>query len=1042
MAGMEKRDYHSDELFQQIVALHGTRIAVTDAQESITYRTLAERVDRISRYLAARPDWVSGTPVALMTDKTCDSVALLLAITRAGGVFVPIAPENPLRRVEKILSQCDCRLLIADRSMQEKLASEESGRSNRYTVLFLETIRTSPPAKVTLPAPSPVAYILFTSGTTGEPKGIGVSNRSFVHAAIVNYQRFFDEEDRSYESIRQDPIARRIALNSYFSFDPSIIQIFSALLFGHTLIVIPERVKRDPLLLEQYLCEKQVQILDITPTHLNLYLRFFADRAFYLPEWIVSIGEPLTHAFVHALFRAGVYGVINAYGPTEATVYSHGKRMREEEANGYALCSIGRFLPGYTGYLLDANGNEVPAGEEGELYIASDYLAEGYVGRPDLTAEAFLPNPFTGRGRMYKTGDICVQKGEEYICLGRKDQQIKISGHRIEPQEIEQILQGELGLKDARVLTVQEQGKTSLCAFHCETDRSEEEIKAELRKRVPSYMVPGQVIGLSELPLNINGKLDRKSLLAIRQKNRISPQAERKEKGAHTVEEQILLEALMDLFQKEMETDTAFPEQGLSSLEVFMVNTVLYRNWNRTVDGVKLSQCKNARDILHLLQEDGAGRKCRVDETGNTAVAATPFQQQLIKKEKKERAYRIKTGCTKKRIPPYNVVHRVRVSHPLQADKLRNAVEQIGKRHRVLQACFYWDGKILQFGSAEGQPGLFQYRKEETQANFHPEDWLQEFDPMRLPLFQVLCIEYQDGSQELFVNFHHTVSDALSVYHFVDELLLLHEGKTLQPLPMDYFTFAKELPAYKDRAASFWRKEMQNRPRASAPMRTGRSGKNRADTGFHLLQFAGDQALLAACRSFCSQHAISLYTFFLGTLLSLLQNKTGEEDLVIGSFFHGRPLAMPGSALLIGQCVQMLPVRFQMKEENEAAFFRRLQNKTEAILANQGVDMNDIYTMQEPEDKWKGEYFHVLYNHHTIKTRAVAGTGLSYMSEDIAFRDREDVPFYLQIAEKEDRFTCYFHLSEAVYSKEEAEDLRDGFRQSIQSWIQEPVSIS
>jgi amino acid adenylation domain-containing protein len=488
------------EAFAAAVQAYGDRVAVRCGRHALTYRELDARAAALAGALAP----LSGgptRPVGILLERSTDMVAAALAVLRVGCCYVPLDPSTPRARLELILQDADPAVVITSRELAAALPGD------RRTLLVDDRLPSSPedlhPPAVHRDSR---AYVIFTSGTTGRPKGVQVTHG--------NVLRLFSSSEGHYGFGPDDVWS----LFHSFAFDVSVWEMWGALLYGGELIVVPKDTAQDPVAFRKLLRDARVTVLSQTPTAFNQLAGEDVRHPDKLPlRWVVFGGEALHFSDLKrwtAKYGDDAPALVNMYGITETTVHASFRRVRLPDLDRGASL-IGRPLPDLDFLLLDEKLAPVPDGEIGEIVVTGPGVALGYLGRPELTLERFVELPGS-RGRGYRSGDLArLTPDGEFEYHGRRDDQVKIRGFRIELGEVEGALRGLDGLTEAAVVAreLPELGRT-LVAYV--VPDGPEIPSAELRRRLarvlPEYMVPGVFVPLDRLPLTHNGKLDRRAL--------------------------------------------------------------------------------------------------------------------------------------------------------------------------------------------------------------------------------------------------------------------------------------------------------------------------------------------------------------------------------------------------------------------------------------------------------------------------------------------------------------------------------------------------
>ena len=496
------RDYQQDlclhEMFEAQVERTPGRIAAVHLDEELTYRELNARANKLARYLqtcGVGPE----TCVGVLMERSLEMLVALLGVLKAGGAYVPLDPEYPQERLAFMLADSGARVLLTQQHLVNLLPAQEAKLvcvDTEWQAIDAESAENLP-CNVTA---RNLAYVIYTSGSTGRPKGAAIEHRSAT---------IFSQWAR--ESFEPEAFAGTLALSSICS-DLSIFELFVPLHWGGKVIVV-----RDVLHLSQVPATHQVTLINTVPSAINELLQLG-----YLPAsaYVVNLaGEALQKKLVQQLYeRKTIKQVFNLYGPTEDTTYSTwGLMNRDDEESP----TVGRPISNTQGYVLDRRGRPLPAGIPGELHLGGMGLARGYLGRPDLTAEKFIPDPFSVEpgARMYRTGDLVRLLPDGRIdFLGRIDHQVKIRGYRIELGEIEAVLNEYPSVKTCVVVARAEADDDKrLVAYIVARDGEEPgylELRSFLRARLLEHMIPSAFVLLDEMPLTPNGKINRRALPA------------------------------------------------------------------------------------------------------------------------------------------------------------------------------------------------------------------------------------------------------------------------------------------------------------------------------------------------------------------------------------------------------------------------------------------------------------------------------------------------------------------------------------------------
>ncbi|MEJ6982474.1 amino acid adenylation domain-containing protein, partial [Pedobacter sp. P351] len=492
------------DLFEEQVSKTPQATALVFDGELLSYQELNERSNRLAHYLLTqglKPTEL--VPVCI--ERSLNMITGILAILKAGGVYVPIDPEYPSERIRFMLEDAGATLVVSSRESKPKLGDTVGLKIIEVDGSDQGAISTQPLMKPAAGvAPDQLVYVIYTSGSTGRPKGVRMPQKGMVNLLHWQEQQFERKN-------------RRVLQFASLTFDVSFQEIFSTLCFGSTLYLINETRRKDMSALLQDIETYKITHLFVPYIVLKSLLEFSSTLSSEpaVPEEIIVAGEQLKLTEdIQALIQKRGVKLINQYGPTEAHVVSS-YRIRPSHLS--PLPPIGKPIANTQLYVLDGRQQLCPIGVAGELYIGGVQVAQGYLNRPELTREKFLADPFTTEtgARLYRTGDLArwlVDGNIEY--LGRIDEQVKVRGYRVEPGEIESVLQ-QSGLVSQGVVLAREDssGNKRLVGYVVtEGVFDKEAVKNYLQSKLPEYMVPALWVELDKLPVTPNGKIDKKAL--------------------------------------------------------------------------------------------------------------------------------------------------------------------------------------------------------------------------------------------------------------------------------------------------------------------------------------------------------------------------------------------------------------------------------------------------------------------------------------------------------------------------------------------------
>ncbi|HJK86029.1 MAG TPA: amino acid adenylation domain-containing protein [Candidatus Megaira endosymbiont of Stentor roeselii] len=515
-----EREYPEDktihELFEEQVAKTPDNIAIVYEDIKLTYRELNQRANQLAHYLRTNYNIRGDDLVVLCLDRSEHMLVAILGVLKAGGAYVPIDPSYPDDRIEFILNDTKAKVLLANEinGTKLKVISEtkvELIDSFSFSSVLNQEEINNPLRNITS---QNLAYVIYTSGTTGKPKGVMIGHKGVTNT-ILSLDKVYDFSK-----------GNRVTAFTSYVFDVSVSEFFTTLFKGGQLYLLSDTLRRDHTLIKDYIITHRINYIYLPPILLSSL-----DRIIYKSlKGIIYAGESCDRNT--GKYWSQYYKLYNYYGPTEAAIYTSAKQIISEEIN-----LIGKPISNTKCYILNKDLKPLSVGAIGELYVSGVGLAQGYLNKPDLTAEKFIANPFRIQGeinfnwtsRLYKTGDLVRYLPDGNIeYIGRSDFQVKIRGYRIELEEIENTISSYCGIKQSVVIAKEYSYNQSLTSikdavsstsnklligyYVSDIKLKEEDILSYLKSKLPEYMIPNVLVHLQELPLTINGKLNRELL--------------------------------------------------------------------------------------------------------------------------------------------------------------------------------------------------------------------------------------------------------------------------------------------------------------------------------------------------------------------------------------------------------------------------------------------------------------------------------------------------------------------------------------------------
>ncbi|WP_324803086.1 amino acid adenylation domain-containing protein [Pseudomonas sp. JQ170C] len=714
--------------------------ALIAGEQQLSYAQLDAAANRLAHCLRARgvgPEHLVG----VFAERSLEMVVALLAVLKAGGAYLPLDPDQPDQRLAYMLEDSGATLLLTQAQLLPRLPAGEREVLclDRDAAHFADYPAHAPSL---LNHPDQLAYCIYTSGTTGRPKGAGNS-----HAALCNRLQWM----QATFGLGQGD---RVLQKTPFGFDVSVWEFFWPLMTGATLVMAAPGAHRDPAELKAIIAGQGISVLHFVPSMLQAYLASESLADCPRLRLVMCSGEALPLDLQQRFLAQSGAGLHNLYGPTEAAIdVSH---WACHDAPGLGCVPIGRPIANLRLYVLDEQLQPVAAGLPGELYIGGIGLARGYLGRPGLTAERFVADPFGQGGRLYRTGDVARWRDEGAIeYLGRIDHQVKIRGLRIELGEIEARLLEHPAVNEAVVVVAEAAaGAKQLIGYvvAAADERLAEALRLRLGDALPDYMVPAQIIVLAQMPLSANGKLDRKALPQPVHKVQAfdAPQGAVEQDLARIWSEVLGIDAVGA-------QDNFFELGGDSIIAIQVASRARQAGWQ--VSPRDLFRHQTLRQLAQVTQALARQREGAAPPAlGN--IAQTPLQQQFFATPMPRRQH-------------WNQALLLTLDQPLQPARLEQALNAVVTHHDALSLRFDQDSAGTWQAAYAAPTAVELWTREAADTDALAaivEQAQRSLDLAHGPLLRAVLIELQGGGWRLLLAIHHLVVDGVSWRILLDDL--------------------------------------------------------------------------------------------------------------------------------------------------------------------------------------------------------------------------------------------------------------------------------
>ena len=902
-------------------------VAVRHDGRCLTYRELGQRANAVARRLldqGVQP----GDLVALFVRRSTDMVAGLLGILKAGAGYVPVDPSFPAERVAYMLSDAAARCVVSERALLPYLPPAMPA------LLTDELLPTDAEVHVAVD-PGSVAYVIYTSGSTGKPKGVLLPHRAVVNlfAAIASWPGI--------------GAADTIVAVTTVSFDISLVELLVPLTVGARIEIADAATAADGAALARLADACEATMMQATPASWRMLLDAGWQGRPGLR--IISGGEPLPRDLADRLL-ARVAELWNLYGPSETTTYSTGERVLPDGGP----VTIGRPVANTQAYIVDRNLQPVPVGVAGELLLGGLGVGIGYNARPELTAEKFIDDPFSGvaGSRLYRTGDLTRWTRDGRIeMLGRIDNQVKLRGFRIELGEIESVLGAQPGVRQAVVLCREDRpGDKRLVAYLAAPDGlALDSVRAGLGKALPSYMIPSAFVLLAQFPLTPTGKVDRRALPPPDRSAIVSGEFEAPADAQETAMAQVWQELLgLDRIGR---NDNFFALGGHSLLAGQLIAR-LRRRFGADLSLRDLFDRPTVAELSSALAHAPGAEWMPIPPADRGApLPTTPAQQRLWFLTQLDPAASL----------AYHMPAAYRLAGPLDRDALRDSLTRLLARHEALRTTFTAEGGVPRQTVSAPRCTLAEHdlsgQPEAALAEFCASEIARPFDLAAGPLFRAVLVRLGPDLHQLLILQHHIVSDGWSLGVMLAELSALYrafspgEPDPLPPLALQYADYAawQRAPAQqaaRARQTAYWHEHLEGAP-ALLELPTDRPRPARQSYRGASLAVALPAGLSAGLRALSQAHGATLFMTLLAGWSILLARHSGQDDIVVGTPVANRP--RPELEDLIGFFVNTLALRVNLAADPDVGcFIDQVKGATLAAYAHQEAPLDEVVDAVKP----------------------------------------------------------------------------------------------
>ena len=917
--------------------------------------------------------------VAIALPCSYDLFAAMCAVTISGNTWLFIDPTQPMARIRGLLGQSGASLLISDD------LSMDSGIKTLSLRMLRESLFGGELPESGLDS---LAYLVCTSGSTGAPKAVEIMQKSVLNLAFAVKSLY--------------PKGAVLSLCNTV-FDAFVLESICALLCARTIVIPAASHRNDPGKLAEYIAGYDVGLIALTPSRLQAYLQN-EDFRYTLGsiQSIICGGEQLSSQLLAAIRPHTSATLYNQYGPSEATV-----AVTCAAATGADHITIGKPLANCRIYILDEDLQPLPIGARGELFVGGICLARGYMGDDALTESCFISDPFRAGERMYKTGDMGAWTSEgTIIFLGRKDHQMKLRGHRIEPAEIEACLSSHPQVNTAAVKV----SDGRLLAYYTASDEiSSNTLLSFAAGLLPDYMVPVHAQRIDAIPMNANGKTDYDALpdVVLSQDNSAP---------ADEMEQKLLEMWKQALDTREIGTNTGFFVAGGDSLKALSLLAAISDEFGVDVDIITLQTHSAVSNMAGLLRESlgiAPSAVPRAVEQFPTAPDSDTYAPSPAQRSFYVLSLLDKTGTG------YNMPGAFRPSIPLEADRLEKAFTRLIKQDEMLRTGFEQEHmKIVARVHPEVSFALENLGSSDAESVLA--SFARPFDLAKPPLIRAGVMYDKTGRQFLLMDMHHIISDGISSDILFKRLNAIYSGDapTMPKLRYRDYAYWLEQQAQSDslcRQQEYWKSHFANGiPELTLPTDNPRAGA--FDGKGARYNFRLSETATAACREYCRRKQITPFSLLLSLFGLVLARYARAEKLIVGSPVSGRRL----SALqqITGAFVNTLPLMLDAQsgmsfEEYAGGAHREVMS----ALDNQDIPLEEILRLADVARSSEGnELYNILFSMVPFDSSGLA-LAESKLEPVVIGDGSVKMELHLEVTDRSDCFAFCFEYATGLYNQ-------------------------
>ena len=953
--------------------------------------------------------------IAVFSTPSIDLLIGVLAINKIGGCILPVDPDLPQKRIQHILTDSKPIYILTDEIRKEAIKS----KYHRHPASLVDQNNyVSDFGNFTIPDH---AYIVYTSGTTGTPKGVLVRNES-----LINYLNWF----KSTTNITKDDAT---ILLSSFSFDLCYTSFYSALYNGQKIHILNRVDYLNTEYLLKYIAKHKITYIKLTPSHLNYFIKYKDLYKNTFLKWVIIGGEKIKISDIEELYHCKsdiLY--MNHYGPAETTIGTVYEVIDTKRLNQYRdKIIIGKPINNNQVFILDEDLNILPAGIKGELCVAGIGVSSGYLNSPYETNKKFT-HFYEANGQIiYRTGDYAQWLTDGRIeFIGREDKQIKLNGYRVEIAEIEALASRYPGIRNSVALLKEIGNKETLAMYFIAGEEIDiKDLQQYLSSHLPFYMIPGFIRQVQILPITTNGKIDIKKLP--------EPVLEQMPKnGFSDIEYQIkeiivrLLKLNEEIF---LERETNFFELGGDSVTAIQLINLINKAYNKFLSFKDVYQNGSIKELALLL----TGQK----ESPIKLVKAT--KKDLYKISASQKRMYIENHISPQSLN-YNKVYIIRFIEEINFGQIKAIFKFLIDRHIVFRTTYQLiDNDVYQKAHQFCPVDISHGTVKDGELNSAIKSFCKPFELDKLPLIRLKYLTIDDSNNMLLIDTHHITTDGVSMAILIKEFIWLLSGNEISDVPFNYLDYTEWLSElygdlFRSKHRDFWSNEFNEpiRP-VSLPFQ---NLQNNSPARCRQLHIEIDIESFVKINDFVKTQKLTHYSFFLTFFCVLLKRVTKTENLFMGLILDGRNIS--DIVNMVGMFVNTLPFKCTIHEHQSLLeLFEEINGKVSDYYEMQTYPLQDIasdYRDKVNKNLLKNLNVFFEFSNYTSLLDDLQDKIIieNYHSEEVIF------DFILRVSTKNESYIIQIEYSDALYTEQDVRTFLNEYDKMLKTFLQNGPEIS